>query len=175
MAKKVILIVLVLAILTECKNTEYQELAGRWYYTYDPEYTLDTLGIDDDFESGLEQFTIKTDTGIIVTEYKDDTLFGIKEYSKVTVADFHFDDRTHGVASFYELDTLVDNGNENPRYTAQNMNFWIYERGANSMIIFDFHYNQFGRAIDTVEFKLLANKLILRTDTLHRLKTQVEP
>jgi len=169
MKKKLGLIIFTVFGLTACQQKNYQELEGEWYWTIDPEYVLDTLDWEHDFELGIESITINTDSGIVVTEYRGDSLINIREFTKVRVAEFSFDDETHGVLSQYDLDTLNTVRTEDPRYTAQNNNFWIFESNNKSMIVFDYHFNQYGRVTDTLEFQILNGDLLIRDDTLKRL------
>ena len=169
MKKHTTLFLLTLVSLTACQQKNYQELEGQWYWTLDPEYILDTLDWEDDFELGIERITINTDTGVVVTEYREDSLISIRKYTKVRVAEFSFDDLTHGVLSQYDMDTLRPGRIEDLRYTARNNNFWIVESEGQSKVIFDYHFNQYGRLTDTLEFKIRDDVLIIRDDTLYRL------
>ena len=161
---------LAIAALTACQPSDYRALEGQWYWTNDPEYMLDTLEWDNDLELDMERITINTDTGVVVTEYQDDSLINIRAYTKARIAEFTFDDQYHGVLSQYELDTLKTGRKGDLRYTAQNNNFRIFEKQDKSMMVLGYHFNQFGRLTDTLEFQVRGDYLIIRNDTLLRLK-----
>ena len=169
MKKQLILVILTVLVFTRCQQKNYRELEGQWYWIIDAQYILDTLDWEHDFELGIESITIHTDTGIVVTEYRGDSLFNVRKSTKVRVAEFSFDDLTHGVLSQYVMDTLRPVRTEDLRYSAQNNNFWIFESQNKSLIVFDYHFNQYGRVTDTLEFQILDGDLIIRDDTLKRL------
>ncbi|MFY0650637.1 MAG: hypothetical protein JXQ96_01325 [Cyclobacteriaceae bacterium] len=83
--------------------------------------------------------------------------------------EFEFENEDYGIWSFYEIDTSKVLTSE-PRYAAENYTVRsIYDSGEH-FLIFDYGFGQFGRGLDTVEFKFpLDGKLVLRGDTLEYL------
>ncbi|MEM9340897.1 MAG: hypothetical protein AAGA66_19335 [Bacteroidota bacterium] len=165
-----LLIFTLLVILTFSCKKEQPELHGRWNAIKYLSYPSDTISIEEDLDTNIEQITLKTDSGIMVISHIRDSVISIEPTTKAYVMQFHFDDETHGVLSIYEMDSKQTPSNEDPRYTADNHNFSAFTNDGRTYLIVDHHFSQFGRALDTVEYRLIsANELLLSKDTLMRM------
>lgn len=132
-------------------NNSIKNISGLWDYTESSIHISDTIIIGSIFDSfNSEYYILNTDSGRFKHIYIDDSLLRIEHYSLIEVLQIEFDDKTHGVSSFYELDT-IQTLKEEPRYTADfNTNFRFYQTGGTSYLVFDYGFSQYGRAFDTV-------------------------
>ncbi len=106
----------------------------------------------------------------MVISHVNDSIIDISPTTKIEVLQFHFDDGNHGVLSMYDIDSERTPSNEDPRYTANNYNFSTLTKNGRTYLIVDYHFGQFGRTLDTVEYQLIsANKLLIAKDTLTRI------
>ncbi len=153
-----------------CTSERTNELSGVWDATNYVKYPFDTISLESDFDPVMERTTVKTDSGIMVISYVNDSIIDISPTTKLDVLHFHFDDRTHGVLSIYDIDSERTLSNEDPRYTADNYNFSTLTKNGRTYLIMDYHFGQFGRVLDTVEYQLIsANELLISKDTLTRV------
>lgn len=162
-------LILITSLLCSC-SIEKSELEGIWDATDYVRYPSDTISIEDDLESNIQRTTVKTDSGIYVVSHLNDSILDISLSKKLRVIQFHFDDKNHGVLSNYKRISELLDQTEDPRYTANNYNFSTRTSNGQTYLLIDYHFGQFGRAIDTVEYQLIsANELLIAKDTLRRI------
>lgn len=148
-----------------------KEIEGQWDSSSMLKSIDDTLSIESNLDTPIEITTVRTDTGIIDIHHLNDSIISIRPTSKTYITEFHFDDNTHGIMSAYEIDSRYERSNENPKFTAYHINFSIFDQGQQSYIVFDHHYNQCGRSLDTIEYVLKSDSMLLiANDTIKRLK-----
>ena len=153
-----------------CTSQRTNELSGIWDATNYVKYPFDTISLESDFDPIMDRVTVKTDSGIMAISYVNDSIIDISPTTKRDVLQFHFDDGTRGVLSFYGIDFERTPSNEDPRYTANNYNFSTLTKNGRAYLIVDYHFSQFGRALDTVEYQLISpNELLISKDTLTRI------
>tara|TARA_R110000822_G_scaffold41861_3_gene114136 strand:+ start:145998 stop:146519 length:522 start_codon:yes stop_codon:yes gene_type:complete len=156
-----------------CGNNSVDDISGLWDYTEKSIHVFDTIGGRGDFDTMQITYIIKTDSGRFEHFYTwdEDTLLKIEPYKSIEILQIEFDDKTHGIGSFYELDT-TQALKEEPRYTANfNTNFSLYQTEGKSYLIFDYGFSQYGRAFDTVPVKSVSNDiLVFDGDTLKKVK-----
>jgi len=168
MKKQLFLIIAVFVL--GCTTERTNELSGIWDATNYVKYPSDTISFESDFDLVIERVTVKTDSGIMVISHVNDSIIDISPTTKKEVLQFHFDDGTHGVLSMYDIDSKRTTSNEDPRYTANNYNFSTVSKNGRTFLIVDYHFGQFERTLDTVEYQLIsANELLISKDTLTRI------
>lgn len=153
-----------------CTSERTNELSGIWDATNYVKCPFDTISLESDFDPIMERATAKTDSGVMVISQVNDSIIDISPTTKKDVLQFHFDDGTRGVLSIYDIDFERTPSSEDPRYTANNYNFSTLTQNGRTYLIVDYHFGQFGRALDTVEYQLIsANELLIAKDTLIRI------
>ena len=168
MKAQILTFLIILAI--GCTSEQSNKLSGIWDATNYMKYPSDTIMLEDDFDPELERTTVKTDSGIMVISHLNDSIIGVAPTTRTNVLQFHFDNGTQGVLSIYDIDSEKPVSDNDPRYYANNYNFWTLTSNGRTYLVLDYHFNQFGRAVDTVEYELIsANQLIIKGDTLNRI------
>ncbi|MEP2025786.1 hypothetical protein [Reichenbachiella sp.] len=168
MKNQLFLIIAIFAL--GCTSERTNELSGTWDATNYVKYPFDTISLESNFDPVMERVTVKTDSGIMVISHVNDSIIDISPTTKKEVLQFHFDDRTRGILSIYEIDSEQTPSNEDPRYTANNYNFSTLTQNERTYLIIDYHFGQFGRTLDTVEYQLISvNELLISKDTLTRI------
>lgn len=161
---------IIVVFVLGCASERTNELSGTWDATNYVKYPFDTISLGLDFDPIMERATVKTDSGIMVISHVNDSIIDISPTTKMDVLQFHFDDGTRGVISIYDIDSERTPSNEDPRYTANNYNFSTLTKNGRTYLIVDYHFGQFGRALDTVEYQLIsADELLISKDTLTRI------
>lgn len=166
-------IILIIIIITfSCSDKLTSGLSGVWNASQLVDYPFDTISMESGIAGGVDKTTIKTDSGVMVVMHIEDSVISIKPSIRTEVLHLYFDDAEKGVFSFYEIDPEDEMKDEDPRWTASNNNFWILKSGSKHFFVIDSHFDQYGnRMLDTLEYKLLSsNKLIIKSDTLTRIK-----
>ncbi len=163
---------LLIIVFSNNQIPDSTRLQGKWDASVLISYPRDTVQIESNLDWYYDKITIKTDSGFVTLLVENDSIIGTEKFSVINVAEFHFDDTSHGIISFYDLDISNDQvREEDPRFTDQNFSFSLYENENGKFILLDNHFNQFGRAIDTVEYEFITNeKLKIYDKTISRLE-----
>lgn len=170
--KYLILAIFILCLISSCNSKKQNEIAGIWDATSYLEYPFDTISLDFPLDTDIEKMRVKTDSGIMAIEYIGDSVISVYPSTEIDVLHIHLDNKTNGVLSFYTLDIEQETqSKEEPRWTANNFSFHTISIKDQNCLIIDYHFHQYGRALDTVEYQILSSsKLILDGDTLSRIE-----
>lgn len=162
--------IILLTLLWSCNIKNHESISGVWDASNMIRHVSDTIKGSLDFDTMIETTTVKTDTGVVDIMHLIDSIISIEPTSRLDVIQIHFDDKTHGIISFYEIDKKSIPSNEDPRFTATNYNFRVSYLNNKPKLLIDYGFEQNGRLIDTLDYKLLSeNLLMLKSDTLKRI------
>ena len=157
-------------LLLGCTNSQQSKLSGIWDASNYLHELGDTIQREGDFDTDIEKTTVKTDSGIMVIAHIEDSILNISPATKTSVIQFHFDDDSRGVLSIYQIDSVHPTSDNDPRMYANNYNFWTISSNGRTYIVIDQQFYQFGRALDTLEYKIISTQeLAIEDKTLKRL------
>ncbi|MEQ9425980.1 MAG: hypothetical protein RJQ09_16260 [Cyclobacteriaceae bacterium] len=161
-------------LIISCKQPR-TNLEGWWNFDPLVKHVYDTISRDYDLDTQIEKIAVKSDSGAIIILFKSDSIIGYEPYTTVNIAEFYFDNATQGVLSNYELDTAIRiplNDKLDYRVYARNYNFSLYKKNDRTYLLIDHGFNQFGRSIDTLEYKIISrNEIEIKGKKIQRIKS----
>ncbi|MBL0764950.1 hypothetical protein [Marivirga atlantica] len=162
--------ILLLIINFGCSKKPSNEISGVWAFSNNMEYVSDTISIESGL-NGIIKTSIQTDSGIVIITHIQDSIISVKPSSKKDVLEIYFDNEKHGIISLYQIDSNDISSREDPKWTASNNSFWVYNKNSTQYLIIDSNFDRKGnRILDTIKFQLLnPNLLILNKDTLTKI------